>query len=186
MPLFEMIPWIFRVWTTVLLSRVLRFVQDLSLSSYFPTLSQPTAQKIPSASADILGDPLQHHALTCIHDLVVLGGGGSWPPRATYHDSWPPPLREYNAIIRVMEPLLPVEEPSLDHAHNRKIIDSFRARMRSQLTRLDMEDVERALERWQSARDCSAQAAWLGFFCCISFFRHAYRCASPLLPFLIS
>ncbi|KAJ7126133.1 hypothetical protein C8R44DRAFT_618259 [Mycena epipterygia] len=163
---------IFQLWTTVLPSPVLHFVKKLSSS--FPALSRSTA-RIPSASADILGDPLQHHALTCLRDLVVLGGGGSWPPRATYNDSWPLPLREYNAVIRVMEPLLPVEEPSLDHAHNRKIIDSFRARMRSQLDRLDMEEVESALERWQSAGHCSAQAAWLGFFCCISFLRHAYR-----------
>ncbi|KAJ7816813.1 hypothetical protein B0H13DRAFT_2242394 [Mycena leptocephala] len=98
-------------------------------------------------------------------------------PTATYDDSWPLPLRAYHSVFRAMEISLPVAEPSLDNARNREIIDSFRARMQCELVRcVDLREVERTLEWWQSESDCSVQSAWLGFFTCISFLRHAYRC----------
>ncbi|KAJ7485383.1 hypothetical protein FB451DRAFT_1229524 [Mycena latifolia] len=149
------------------------------LSWIFPSWTQWQPMDIlpvQSPSADILKEPLEHQILNCLHDLIQIGGGGSWPPTVTYDDSWPLPLKAYNSVFRAMETLLPVEESSLDHPHNREIIDSFRARMRSLLDRhIDVEEVESALEGWQSERDCSAYAAWLGFFACMSFLRHAYR-----------
>ncbi|KAJ7728416.1 hypothetical protein DFH07DRAFT_945752 [Mycena maculata] len=140
----------------------------------FPASIQSTNIHCPSI--EILHDPLKHRALECLRDLIQIGGGGTWPPTATYDESWPLPLRAYNAIIRTMEPLLPVEEPSMDDTRNRRIIASFRARLRSELDRcVEMKEVESTLERWQSESDCSAQSAWLGFFACISFLRHSYR-----------
>ncbi|KAJ7663901.1 hypothetical protein DFH06DRAFT_986552 [Mycena polygramma] len=145
------------------------------LSWIFPAWSQPAAQN-PSASTDILDDALQHHALTYLRDLVVVGGGGSWPPRATYRDSWPLPLRPYDSVYRALEPSFPVPESSTDNVCNRKLIDSFRSRMRSLLEQhIDSGEVQSALDRAESDPESCPQAAWLGFFLCISFLRHSYR-----------
>ncbi|KAJ7686649.1 hypothetical protein B0H17DRAFT_940211 [Mycena rosella] len=143
-----MFPWIFTTWS--------------------PSIA-------PGPSTDVLED-LDHPTLNCLRDLIKIGGGGNWPPKATYEDSWHLSLKAYSSVFRAMETLLPVEEPSLDHSRNREIIDSFRARMRSELDRhIDIQEVESALGRWQHEQDCSTQSAWLGFFACISFLRHAYR-----------
>ncbi|KAJ7512671.1 hypothetical protein B0H11DRAFT_1625495, partial [Mycena galericulata] len=118
-----------------------------------------------------------HRALDCLRDLVKLGGGGTWPPTVTYSESWPVPLRAYDAVFRAVESCLPVEESSLDEVRNHQIIDSFRANLRFELTRcIEMKEVEPTLERWRSDEsDCHTQSAWLGFFACISFLRHSYR-----------
>ncbi|KAF8136012.1 hypothetical protein K438DRAFT_1639546 [Mycena galopus ATCC 62051] len=146
------------------------------LSWIFPTWSAP-ATVAPSDAEPcekILRDPLNHRAIECLRDLIRLGGGGTWPPTATFEDSWPLPLRAYHHVLRGMETSLPVEESSLDHAHNRVIIDAFRARTRSEVGRcINIAEVERALEEWESKS--GVQSAWLGFFTCISFLRHAYR-----------
>ncbi|KAJ7498040.1 hypothetical protein B0H11DRAFT_2189800 [Mycena galericulata] len=145
------------------------------LSWLLPSWSRPT-EDTPSPSAEILDDPLQHAALTRLRDLVNVGGGGSWPPRATYRDSWPLPLRPYDSVYRVMEPTLAVAESSVDNVHNRQIIDSFRSRMRLQLElHVNLADVESALERAESDPEACSQAAWLGFWLCMSFLRHSYR-----------
>ncbi|KAJ6588837.1 hypothetical protein B0H19DRAFT_1101405 [Mycena capillaripes] len=147
-----MFSWIFNTW---------------SQSSFF------TPSDRLSSSTEILQGPLKHQTLQCLRDLIQLGGGGTWPPTATYDNSWPLPLRAYHSVFRTMENLFPVEEPSLDNARNREIMDLFRSRMRSELVRhVNMHEVEQTLERWQSE---SIESAWLGFFTCISFLRHAYR-----------
>ncbi|KAJ7173471.1 hypothetical protein C8R46DRAFT_1082904 [Mycena filopes] len=107
------------------------------LSWMFPAWSQPTPEcQVASASTQILDDPLKHDALTHLRDLVV----------PTYRDSWPLPLRPYDTVYRAMEASFPVTESSTDGTHNRKLIDSFRERMRCQLEQ---------------------HSAWLGFFLCI-------------------
>ncbi|KAJ6485568.1 hypothetical protein C8R45DRAFT_829014 [Mycena sanguinolenta] len=138
----------------------------------FPAWTSP----IPSASTDILDDSLQHSALTHLRDLVVVGGGGAWPPRATYRDSWPLPLRSYDTVCRAMEASFPVTESSTDNSYNRKLIDSFRSRMRSHLQQhVNLGDIQTALERAESDPESCSQAAWLGYWLCISFLRHSYR-----------
>ncbi|KAK7044650.1 hypothetical protein R3P38DRAFT_2879980 [Favolaschia claudopus] len=129
--------------------------------------------RLVNHSTKILQDPSNHPAMKCLRDLI-LGGGGTWPPTATYDDTWPAPLRVYDSVFRAMERLLPVEESSLDPSSNRQIIDAFRARMRQELVqRVCIPEVVQTLEEWQSQSD--AQSAWLGFFTCVSFLRHAYR-----------
>ncbi|KAJ7230444.1 hypothetical protein GGX14DRAFT_583231 [Mycena pura] len=145
------------------------------LSWLFQAWSQPAPQ-ILSTSLDILDDPLQHPAMTCLRDLVVLGGGGSWPPRASYRDTWPPPLRAYDSVWRAMEASFPVSQSSTDMAHNRTLIDSFRSRMRSQLEQqVTIGNVQFALQRAESDPESCSQAAWLGFWLCVSILRHSYR-----------
>ncbi|KAJ6488039.1 hypothetical protein C8R45DRAFT_902639 [Mycena sanguinolenta] len=144
------------------------------LSWIFATWSPPAVSPSDEPSTYILHDSLDHHAIECLRDLIRLGGGGTWPPTATFDDSWPLPLRAYHSVLRTLETSLPVEEPSLDHARNRVIIDSFRARMRSELVRcINLQEVEKTLEEWRSSD--GVQPGWLGFFTCMSFLRHAYR-----------
>ncbi|KAF7371089.1 hypothetical protein MSAN_00743700 [Mycena sanguinolenta] len=140
----------------------------------FPACSTPDT--VPSASIDILDDSLTHSALMHLRDLVVVGGGGAWPPRATYRDSWPLPLRSYDTVCRAMETSFPVTESSTDNSYNRKLIDSFRSRMRSHLQQhVNLGDVQNALERAESNPESCSQAAWLGYWLCVSFLRHSYR-----------
>ncbi|KAK7046199.1 hypothetical protein R3P38DRAFT_2873086 [Favolaschia claudopus] len=149
-----MLSWIFSFWS--------------------PSLSRDVA--VEQDSKPIVHEPPRHRSLEFLRDLVELGGGGAWPPIATYEKSWPPVLQPYHWVSRIMEPLLPIEEPSLDCARNRDIIDSFRARMRFELAqRINTTEVEQALEEWETHDPRSFQSAWLGFFACISFLRHAYR-----------
>ncbi|KAJ6617008.1 hypothetical protein B0H10DRAFT_1798267 [Mycena sp. CBHHK59/15] len=146
------------------------------LSWLLPTWGQLAAQPAPSTSAEILDDPLEHNALASLRDLVVVGGGGTWPPRATYRDSWSLPLRPYDSVYRAMEASFAVEEASVDNAYNRKIIDAFRYGMRSQLEHhINLEEVQTALERCESDSETCTQTAWLGLFACIAFLRHSYR-----------
>ncbi|KAJ7483317.1 hypothetical protein FB451DRAFT_104226 [Mycena latifolia] len=151
------------------------FLHFSTMFSWFWSQAQPASQ-IPSASAEILDDPLQHQVLTCLRDLVVVGGGGTWPPRATYRNSWPLPLRPYDTAYHTMEPSFVVAESSTNNAYNRKLIDSFRSRMRSELVHhINLADVQSALEGAESDPESCPQAAWLGFFACMSFLRHSYR-----------
>ncbi|KAK7031691.1 hypothetical protein R3P38DRAFT_824904 [Favolaschia claudopus] len=144
------------------------------LSWLFPW-SQPSVL-LSSASTDILEDSLQHPALTCLRNLLLVGGGGTWPPRASYRDTWPESLRAYDSVYRTMEPLFPTQESSTDTTHNRKLIDSFRSRMRVLLDQhVNMADVQTALEHAESVPDSCSESAWLGFWLCISFLRHSYR-----------
>ncbi|KAJ7066811.1 hypothetical protein B0H15DRAFT_794304 [Mycena belliarum] len=119
---------------------------------------------------------MEHHALTHLRDLVVVGGGGAWPPRATYRDSWPRGLRSYDAVYHAMEASFVVAESSVDNAYNRKLIDSFRSRMRSELLHhINLAEVQSTLERAESDPETCPQGAWLGYWLCMSFLRHSYR-----------
>ncbi|KAF7289052.1 hypothetical protein HMN09_01353400 [Mycena chlorophos] len=137
---------------------------------------QPSAEQPPATpSEEILCDETPHAAVDRLRNLV-LSGGGEWPPRATYRDTWPREMQIYDTLWREMESLFPVLESSTDNAHNRKLIDSFRARMRSLLAeRVDMRDVQNALERAAADPDSCSQAAWLGMWLVVSMLRHAYR-----------
>ncbi|KAJ6538716.1 hypothetical protein B0H10DRAFT_1778920 [Mycena sp. CBHHK59/15] len=144
----------------------------------FPACGQSIVAPVDnsSASAKILLDPSENRTLDCLRDLIRIGGGGTWPPTARYRDAWPLPLRAYDYVFRKMEASIPVENPSLDHTRNREIIESFRARMRSELAhQVDITEVHSVLEIWQNDNGCVAQSAWLGYFACVSFLRHSYR-----------
>jgi hypothetical protein len=74
-----------------------------------------------------------------------------------------------------------VAESCLDDAENRRTIDAFRARLRTLLEEgIDVSAVEAALKaagdrKAKDGEDFPAPA-WMGFFACIGFLRHAYRC----------
>ncbi|KAI4524944.1 hypothetical protein K525DRAFT_291229 [Schizophyllum commune Loenen D] len=121
-----------------------------------------------------------HPVIDRLRELIEVGGAGNWPPRATYDDTWPAPLRPYEFIYHEVAPFMTVAESCLDDAENRKTIDAFRARLRALLEeRIDLGAVEAVLmvkgdEKTESDQEFSAPA-WMGFFACIGFLRHAYR-----------
>ncbi|KAF7317672.1 hypothetical protein MKEN_00854900 [Mycena kentingensis (nom. inval.)] len=142
------------------------------LSSWYTPSAAPPA----SASEAILADTLDHPILDRLRDLVKCGGG-EWPPRASYRDTWPAALHPYDTVLRTMEPLFPVRESSTVDAHNRVLIDAFRSRMRAELDEhVNLRDVQSALDRAEKSDPAScSQAAWLGIWLCISMLRHSYR-----------
>ncbi|KAL1664907.1 hypothetical protein GGF50DRAFT_101152 [Schizophyllum commune] len=121
-----------------------------------------------------------HPVIDRLRELIEVGGAGNWPPRATYASTWPAPLRPYESIYHAVAPHMTVAESCLDDAENRRTIDAFRERLRGLLEeRLDLSAVEVALkvegdEKAESDQEFSAPA-WMGFFACIGFLRHAYR-----------
>ncbi|KAF7309422.1 hypothetical protein MIND_00313000 [Mycena indigotica] len=141
------------------------------LSSWY----QPSSQPPSSPSEEILCDTTQHPILSSLRELVE-SGGGEWPPRATYRDTWPIELRVYDSVWREMEPLFPARESSTDNAHNRQLINAFRNHMQALLDeRINMRNVQSALDRAASDPQSCSQGAWLGIWLCISMLRHAYR-----------
>ena len=67
-----------------------------------------------------------------------------------------------------------VAESCLDDGENRRTIDAFRARLRGLLEGgIDLGAVEVALAL--SDEETFPAPAWMGFFACIGFLRHAYR-----------
>lgn len=116
-----------------------------------------------------------------LHELIADGGAGSWPPRATFMDSWPETLKPYHLVYEIVAPLLPVQESSLDDDLNRKLIAVFRARMCVELQRnIDLAVVNETLVRDESGDHLLSNSAWMGFFSCIAYLRHFYRCVECL------
>ncbi|CAK5273537.1 unnamed protein product [Mycena citricolor] len=164
-----MLSWLFPVWAS-----------PSSASSAPQLVSEPkpdASVPTPSPCEDILSDPLEHPVLDRLRALIASGGGESWPPRASSHDTWPTPLRAYDTVYRAVAPYFPTPESSTDDAHNRALIDAYRARMRAQLAEhVDLADVRAALDRaaGPDPESCT-QSAWLGIWLVLSFLRHSYR-----------
>ncbi len=109
----------------------------------------------------------------CLHQLVALGGG-SWPPRTTYGNEWPPALRAYHKAYKIMAPTLSTEDISMDDEHNLHRTSTFRMGMKEALESVDLEAVCTLLGK--NDRDSvMTPADWNGFFACIALSRHAYR-----------
>ena len=113
--------------------------------------------------------PLSH----ALEDLIV-GSGGSWPPRPTYEETWPEALKPYNRIFQTIAPHISVEESSLDDQYNRRVIDTFRARLRQELNlHIRLDDVKAVIPDENTTS--LSPPAWMGFFSCITMLRQAYR-----------
>lgn len=127
------------------------------------------------------------HPISCaLKDLVELGGGGVWPPRATYTESWPDALQPYHQIFRILAALIPVEKASLDDVHNRQVIDQFRSRFRAELEQgVDLCAVKASLAAGDHTVEYFPSVAWMGFLSCMAYMRHAYRYAPHYMHYLI-
>lgn len=120
----------------------------------------------------------EHPIRRALGELIHTGGNGIWPPKATYRDTWPSALRPYHQIFQSLADSIPVVEASLDDSHNRTVIDAFRHRLRCELSeKVDLQAVEAAL---MSGRENFSPQAWMGFFSCIAYTRHAYRSVTTL------
>jgi hypothetical protein len=117
----------------------------------------------------------EHPISRALQDLVELGGGGIWPPRATYVESWPDALQPYHQVFRTLAALIPVEKASLDDVYNRRVIDQLRTRFRAELDKeVDLCAVKASLVGDHTIEKIPSRA-WMGFFSCMAYMRHAYR-----------
>jgi hypothetical protein len=108
-----------------------------------------------------------------LQELVTTGGGGKWPPKATFEDSWPASLRPYHQIFSTAARFIPVLKASLDDKENRTLIDHFRKSLQVALQEnVDLEAVRGAIDVDQEEMEASG---WMGFFACVAYLRHAYR-----------
>ncbi|TRM59080.1 hypothetical protein BD626DRAFT_509687 [Schizophyllum amplum] len=141
--------------------------------SYLYSFWAPREEVLTADNVERLVGKCDHEAVARLTELVEVGGGGCWPPRATYEDTWPFCLRPYEAIYHEVAPHMTVAESCLDDEQNRLSIDAFRDRLSTLLSqRIDLDSVEDAL---LSDERAFPPPAWMGFFACIGFLRHAYR-----------
>lgn len=97
-----------------------------------------------------------------------------WPARPTFHKTWPEQLQGYQRVYEAIGPHLINEQPSMDDAENRQIIDNFRNRCRHEYsTHTRKSEVQTLLED----DGCMSEPAWQGFYACIAYQRHYYRYA---------
>lgn len=99
-----------------------------------------------------------------------------WPPRPTFHKTWPVQLQAYQRVYEAIGPHFVNEWPSLDDAENRKIIDNFRARVRRELSAHIQTS---AVQTLLNDEKCMSEPAWQGFYACIAYLRHYYRYLHP-------
>ncbi|KAJ7733157.1 hypothetical protein B0H16DRAFT_1769549 [Mycena metata] len=113
------------------------------------------------------------HPRRALHELISKGGGGRWPPTATFQDSWPLSLKPYHRVFLAIAQLVSVSSASLDDGENRALIDQSRGSLMAALRdNVDSEAVRRTLD---AGSDALGVSGWLGFFACIAYLRHAYR-----------
>ncbi|KAJ6597989.1 hypothetical protein B0H10DRAFT_1826509 [Mycena sp. CBHHK59/15] len=109
----------------------------------------------------------------CLQELITAGGGGSWPPFATFGDTWPVSLKPYHEVYHGIANLIPVSKASVDDCTNRLIIDRFRSSLYTALQQnLALDAVCVTLDLGDNGMEASG---WMGFFACIAYLRHAYR-----------
>ena len=132
-------------------------------------------QQVPKAVEyhSLASESPEHPVRRALSGLIHMGGNGIWPPKATYRDTWPRALQPYHHIFQSLADAIPVVEASLDDSHNRTVIDAFRYRLFCELSeKVDLQAVEAELT---SGRENFSPQAWMGFFSCIAYTRHAYR-----------
>ena len=101
-----------------------------------------------------------------------------WPARPTFHKTWPEQLQGYQRVYEAIGPHLVNEQPSMEDAENRQIIDNFRDRCRRELsTHIRLSDVQTLLED----HTCMSEPAWQGFYACIAYLKHYYRYVPSLI-----
>lgn len=94
-----------------------------------------------------------------------------------YMESWSDTLQPYHCqIFRTLAALIPVENFSLDDGDNRRVIDLFRSRLNAELDKaVKLEAVESSLTAGEADTATFSPTAWMGFFSCVAYIRHAYR-----------
>ncbi|PWZ02405.1 hypothetical protein BCV70DRAFT_210522 [Testicularia cyperi] len=127
----------------------------------------------PTSAADL--EPKLSHALSisltsALDNMVQVEGGGSWPPKPTYRESWPACLQIYDDVARQAPPRFVTEElrPQYNDAELRRRIDDNRAWLADSLASVDINAVMSTLPEL----DVRAR---LGFLACTAYLTHLYR-----------
>ncbi|CDU22602.1 uncharacterized protein SPSC_01232 [Sporisorium scitamineum] len=124
-----------------------------------------TADLAPKLSSALSG------CLTsALDNMIHTEGGGSWPPKSTYRDSWPHCLHIYDQVAkqapsRFVSPSL---RPNYTDAELRQRIDENRLWLEQSLESVDVQQVMAALPEL----DVNAR---LGFLACTAYLIHLYR-----------
>lgn len=128
----------------------------------------------PYSSNDIapkLSSALSSTCLTStLDDMMRTEGGGSWPPKPTYRDSWPDCLHLYDHVARQAPPrfVTPELRPNYTDAELRQRIDENRLWLEQSLASINVEQVMSTLP----ALEVNAR---LGFLACLAYLIHLYR-----------
>lgn len=132
-------------------------IHDESLDS-----TTDIAPKVSSALASCLSSALD--------DMINTEGGGSWPPKATYRDSWPQCLHIYDEVAKQAPPrfVSPQLRPNYTDAELRQRIDENRLWLQQSLASADVLQVLATLPEL----DVKAR---LGFLACTAYLIHLYR-----------
>ena len=131
-----------------------------------PFCSTDIAPKLSSALSSSSSSSLA----SALDDMIRTEGGGSWPPKPTYRDSWPTCLRVYDDVAREAPPrfVTPQLRPNYTDKELRTRIDDNRQWLQQSLSDVDVEQVMAVLPEL----DANAR---LGFLACMAYLIHLYR-----------
>ncbi|KAJ5894320.1 hypothetical protein N7495_006011 [Penicillium taxi] len=118
-----------------------------------------------------------HETVQALQSMIEVDGAGTWPPKASYRNSWPVELRPYHDIFIELAPLLPVMDASLDDTVNKVRRTEYQNRLRGLLQeRVNIANVEGVLSSAAvKSSSVITNQAYNGFYACISYLRHAFR-----------
>lgn len=132
--------------------------------SYQPDLLPKLASALASGSRQA------EDLMTSLDNMVRTEGGGTWPPRPTYRESWPECLRLYDHVARQAPPCFVTSEvrPNYTDVELRARIDDNRRWLADSLASVDVAQIMAVLPTL-SVR------ARLGFLACTAYLIHLYR-----------
>ncbi|KAJ1026702.1 hypothetical protein NDA16_002300 [Ustilago loliicola] len=128
----------------------------------------------PFYSTADLAPKLSSALSTCLtsalDDMIRTEGGGSWPPKPTYRDSWPSCLHIYDHVAKQAPPRFvnPELRPNYTDAELRATIDDNRQWLAHALSSVDVQQVMSTLPQL----DVNAR---LGLLACMAYLIHLYR-----------
>lgn len=111
------------------------------------------------------------HPSVALEELIHMEGGGSWPPKAQYAESWPLELQPYATVAMEAPFRFVLKRAILNTDRNIKRISENRLWMLERLQQLLVLDPETTL----SVAIQLPLAARSGFLACLAYLNHLYR-----------
>lgn len=151
----------------------LRTPNSLNHNGSYLSSSATSVHDEPYTSTDItpkLNSALSTSLTSALDDMIRTEGGGSWPPKASYRDSWPQCLHIYDDVARQAPPrfVTPELRPNYTDAELRQRIDDNRMWLKDSLASVDVQQVMDTLPQLNvNAR--------LGFTAVTAYLIHLYR-----------
>ncbi|KAJ9478977.1 hypothetical protein PHBOTO_002471 [Pseudozyma hubeiensis] len=142
-------------------------------SSYLSSSATSVLDEPLDSAVDLapkLSTALSGCLTSALDDMIRTEGGGSWPPKPTYRDSWPVCLHAYDDIAKQAPPrfVSPQLRPNYTDAELRQRIDENRLWLERSLASVDVQQVMATLP----ALGINAR---LGFLACTAYLIHLYR-----------